>query len=104
MTCRHPLCALIGDGCSLAAGVSRGCRTGPRPWRAPPAEVVEEVRGLLATLAPEIATDQRRDAATRLARLIRAEAHADGNLLTLTADDELALPLRERLAALTRRR
>lgn len=104
MACGHPLCALIGDGCSLDAGVSRGCRTGARPWREPAPALVEEVRALLTALDPAAELASQRDAAARLAQLVRREARADGNLLALTRDDELEPPLRARLAALTRRR
>jgi hypothetical protein len=107
--CRHELCQLLGDECSLATGLSRGCRTGPRT--APPFEpaLVEEVGALLAELGPPPPGDagaaaRQRAAATRLAFLFRREARSDRNLLVLAADDELEPELRARLEALCRRR
>jgi hypothetical protein len=107
--CGHPLCQLVGDECSLATGLSRGCRTGPR--RATPfaAEVVDEVGALLAQLGeppPDDADaeERQRAAATRLAFLFRREARNDRNLLALAAEDELEPELRARLEALCRRR
>jgi hypothetical protein len=107
--CGHPLCQLLGDDCSLAARLSRGCRTGPRT--APPfePELIEEVRSLLAQLGPpppgdDAAVEHQRAAATRLAFLFRREARSDRNLLALVADDELETELRERLDQLCRRR
>jgi hypothetical protein len=107
--CRHLLCQLLGEDCSLATGLSRGCRTGPR--RAMPfgPELVEEVATLLAQLGPlqpgdAAAAERQRAAATRLAFLFRREARNDRNLLVLAAEDELEPELRARLEALCRRR
>ncbi|HET7506318.1 MAG TPA: hypothetical protein VFK02_35105 [Kofleriaceae bacterium] len=105
--CGHPLCQLLGDECSLATGLSRGCRTGPR--RATPfgPELIEEVCTLLAQLGPAPAAgavEQQRIAATRLAFLFRREARNRRNLLALAAEDELEPELRARLAELCRRR
>ena len=107
--CGHSLCQLLGEECSLAAGLSRGCQTGPR--RAAPFEpaLVEEVAMLLAQLGPPPAGDaaaeaQQREAATRLAFLFRREARNNRSLLVLAADDELEPVLRARLEALCRRR
>jgi hypothetical protein len=107
--CGHRLCALVGGDCSLLAGVSRGCQTGPR--RAAPFDpaVVDEVTDLLARLAPEVPDDAaaaaaHRAAATRLAFVFRREARSGRNLLALAADDQLEPELRERLESLCRRR
>lgn len=107
--CGHRLCQLLGDGCSLATGLSRGCRTGPRT--APPfeLELIDEVSALLAQLGPPPpgdagAVERQRAAATRLAFLFRREARSDRNLLVLAAEDELEPELRARLEALCRRR
>lgn len=111
--CGHPLCQLLGDGCSLASGRSRGCQTGPRMAPPFPPALIEEVRGLLAQLGPTTpddagAAERQRAAATRLAYLFRREARNDRNLLALAAEgeieDEIEPELRARLAALCRRR
>jgi hypothetical protein len=107
--CRHRLCQLLGDECSLASGRSRGCRTGPRTATPFEPELVEEVGTLLAQLGPLPPDDagaaaRQRTAATRLAFLFRREARNDRNLLVLAAEDELEPELRARLEALCRRR
>ncbi len=107
--CGHPLCQLLGDECSLASGLSRGCRTGPRTATSFGPELLEEVGTLLAQLGPLPADDagaavRQRAAATRLAFLFRREARSDRNLLVLAAEDELEPELRARLVALCRRR
>lgn len=96
MRCGHPLCALLGEDCHLATGVSRGCRTGFHPARELGADVIAEVTALLATLAaalplaaaapppPAILT-----AAARLAHLFRREARDERNLLVLARDGTL---------------
>ena len=105
--CRHPLCALIGGGCSLAAGVSRGCRAGPRPERAIAPEVIDRVGALLVALDPARPAGPdgaaRQAAAIELAQLIRREARADRNLLVLARTEELEPELGARLEALCRR-
>jgi hypothetical protein len=106
--CGHPLCQLLGDECSLATGLSRGCRTGPRTASPFGPELVEEVSTLLAQLGPAPpgdagAAERQRVAATRLAFLFRREKRNDRNLLVLGADDELEPELRARLEALCRR-
>jgi len=82
-SCRHRICELIGDGtCSIASGRSRGCTPGLAERAiAPP--VFDEVRTLLAG----IATGDR-DAAIRLAAIVRREAREDRNLLTQARDDD----------------
>jgi hypothetical protein len=92
-SCRHRVCELIGDGeCSIASGRSRGCT----PLAATPIDpaVFDELRGLLAAIA---AGD--RDAAVKLAAIVRREAREDRNLLVHARDDapELARPLAELL-------
>jgi hypothetical protein len=107
--CGHLLCQLLGDDCSLATGLSRGCRTGPRTATPFGPDVIEEVSTLLAQLGPRPPDDagaaaRQRAAATRLAFLFRREARNDRNLLVLAAEDELEPELRARLEALCRRR
>lgn len=101
--CGHPLCALLDGGCGLDAGVSRGCRAGPRPDRAIAPEVIAEVATLLGALDPAQPDDARRTAAAALARIIRREARDDRSVLVLAADDELEPALAARLTALCRR-
>jgi hypothetical protein len=94
VSCRHRLCELIGDGaCSIASGKSRGCTPGLAPKTTDPA-VFDEVRTLLAAI-----TAGDRDAAIRLAAIVRREARDDRNVLANARDDEpeLALPLAELL-------
>jgi hypothetical protein len=107
--CRHPLCQLLGDDCSLASGLSRGCRTGPRKAAPFEPELVEEVATLLAQLGPPPPGDadaaaRHRTAATRLAFVFRREARNDRSLLVLSAEGELEPELCARLEALCRRR
>ncbi len=103
VACGHPLCALLDDGCGLAAGVSRGCRAGPRPDRAIAADVIAEVGGLLTALDPAQPDAARRVAAAALARIIRREAREDRSVLVLAADGDLEPALADRLTALCRR-
>jgi len=107
--CGHPLCQLLGDECSIATRLSRGCRTGPRSATPFEPELIEEVGTLLAQLGPlppgdPGAADRQRAAATRLAFVFRREARNDRNLLVLAAEDEFEPELRARLEALCRRR
>lgn len=107
--CGHVLCELLGDECSLAARLSRGCRTGPRPATPFDPELVDEVGTLLAQLGPPTPGDagaaaRQRAAATRLAFLFRREARNNRNLLVLAAEDELEPELSARLESLCRRR
>ncbi|HUJ63051.1 MAG TPA: hypothetical protein VLX92_31350 [Kofleriaceae bacterium] len=95
--CRHRLCELIGgDACSIASGRSRGCTPGLAAKTIDPA-VFDEVRVLLAA----VATGDR-DAAIRLAAIVRREARDDRNLLAQARDDEPELATQ--LAALLVRR
>jgi hypothetical protein len=92
--CRHPICKLIGeDACSIASGRTRGCTPGLAPKTIAPS-VLDEVRALLTAIA---AGD--RDAAIRLAAIVRREAREDRNLLAQARDDapELAAQLAELL-------
>jgi hypothetical protein len=102
--CGHPLCQLVDDGCSLATGLSRGCRSGPYQVEPFEAELVAEVSALLEQLGPTADGEARRAAATRLAFLFRREARNDRNLLALATEDELEPELRARLEVLCRRR
>ena len=96
-SCRHPICELIGDaGCSIASGRSRGCTPGISAKTIDPS-VFEEVRALLSKIE-----EGDRDAATRLAAIVRREARDDRNLLAHARDDEPELA--PRLAALLVRR
>ena len=93
-SCRHPICELIGDeACTISAGRSRGCTPGLAAKTIAPA-VFDEVRALL----PAIATGDR-EAALRLAAIVRREARDDRNLLAHARDDapELAPELAELL-------
>jgi hypothetical protein len=82
-SCRHPICERIGEGaCAISAGRSRGCTPGLADRAIAPA-VFDEVRALLAAIA---AGD--RDAAIRLAAIVRREAREDRNLLAHARDDE----------------
>lgn len=96
-SCRHPLCELIGDdACSIAAGRSRGCTPGLAAKTIDPV-VVDEVRTLLVA----IATGDR-DAATRLAAIVRREARDDRSLIAHARDEEPEIA--EQLAELLVRR
>jgi len=93
-SCRHPICALIGeDACSIATGRTRGCTPGLAA-KTIGAPVFDEVRALLTA----IATGDR-GAAIRLAAIVRREAREDRNLLAHARDDEpeLAAQLAELL-------
>jgi hypothetical protein len=93
-SCRHPICKLIGeDACSIASGRTRGCTPALAAKTIDP-PVFDEVR----TLLPAIATGDR-DAAIRLAAIVRREAREDRNLLAQARDDapELAAQLAELL-------
>jgi len=89
--CGHRLCALIGGACSLTAGVSRGCGAGPRPDPTIAPEVFDEIGALLAVLAPVDAgplSGAARDAAVRLAAIIRREAREGRSVLAQVRDGE----------------
>jgi hypothetical protein len=82
-SCRHLICELIGEAaCSIASGRSRGCTPGLAARTIDPL-VFDEVRALL----PTIATGDR-DAAIRLAAIVRREAREDRNLIAQARDDE----------------
>lgn len=96
-SCRHPICELIGeDACSIASGRTRGCTPGLAAKTIGP-PVFDEVRPLLTA----IATGDR-DAAIRLAAIVRREAREDRNLLAHARDEEPELATQ--LAALLARR
>lgn len=84
MSCGHALCDLIGGVCSLATHRSRGCTPGLTPKDVAP-EVYDEVRALVATI--ERGGDTR-DAAVRLAAIVRREAQHDRLLVVLARSDE----------------
>jgi hypothetical protein len=83
--CGHPLCELIGGSCSLAANRSRGCRPGLAPKTVAP-EVFDEVRALVGVIVP--GGEQAREAAVRLAAIIRREARDDRLLVVLARDED----------------
>lgn len=85
--CGHPLCELIGGPCSLATGRSRGCTPGLTSKTIAP-EVFDEVRALLAVIDPEISSERGREAAVRLAAIVRREAREDRLLLVHAREDE----------------
>jgi hypothetical protein len=85
--CGHRLCALIGGDCSIATGRSRGCTPGLTPREIAPA-VLDEARAILLE-----SSELPRDAAIRLAAIIRREAREDRNLLVQLRDEEPELAL-----------
>lgn len=85
--CGHPLCELIGGPCSLATGRSRGCRPGLAPRTVAP-EVFDEVRALLAVIDLEHPDDRGREAAVRLAAILRREARDDRLLVVIARAEE----------------
>lgn len=95
--CGHLLCELIDDGaCSLATRRSRGCR--PNLPKAIAPELVDEVRSLLAVIDPDVRDDRVRQAAVRLAEIMRRQALDDRPLLAYARSDEPELvPALERL-------
>jgi hypothetical protein len=97
--CEHPLCELIGGPCSLATRRSRGCRSSPAPQAVAP-EVYDVVRILLAAIASGDA--ERRQAAVRLAEIVRRETCDGRNLVTQARDDDPELAFE--LGLLCRRR
>jgi hypothetical protein len=94
-TCGHGLCALIGGGCSIVIVRTRGCRRNVNAHETSP-EVLDEVRTLIA----RIGADRDREAAVRLAQIVRREALDDRNLLAIARGDELDFA--DALAALVR--
>ncbi len=91
MRCGHRLCELIGGACSITIQRSRGCR--PNLTARTVAEAIfDEVRALLLV----VETD--REAAVRLAAIIRREALDGRQLLAHVRIDEPELaPALERL-------
>jgi hypothetical protein len=82
-SCRHPICELIGDGaCSIASGRSRGCSPGLAAKTDDPF-VLDEVRALLTAIAKG-----DRDAAIRLAAIVRRQAREDRSLLAQARDED----------------
>jgi hypothetical protein len=99
MPCGHLLCDIIGGSCSLAAHRSRGCRpnlTSNELAR----EAIDEVRQLVATI--DGGSADAREAAVRLAAIIRREALEERNVIALVSSDEPELA--RDLARLCRRR
>jgi hypothetical protein len=92
--CGHRLCELIGGTCSITTGRSRGCTPSLASKTIAP-EVFDEVRALVSTImgsdpnSDSVLHDETiRQAATRLAEIIRREARDDRNLLALARSDE----------------
>jgi hypothetical protein len=105
--CGHLLCEIIGGTCSLAAGVSRGCGTGPRPRTEIEPEVYDEIGALLGVLEPVqrggLMPGPAMDAAVRLAAIIRREARDGRSVLAQARRVEPAVvPSLERLCARSR--
>lgn len=92
--CGHPICELIERGCSLATGRSRGCRPNLTSKTVAP-EVIDEVRALLAVIDPDARDEPVRQAAIRLAEILRREALDDRPLLAYARreEPELEAPL-----------
>jgi len=93
VSCGHRLCELIGGACSIAIQRSRGCR--PNITARTVADAIfDEVRSLL----PRVDTD--REAAIRLAAIVRREALDGRQLLAHVRSDEPELaPALERLCS-----
>jgi hypothetical protein len=99
VSCGHRLCELIGGECSLATRRSRGC-TPALTSRSVAPGVFDEVRALLLVIE---SGGEVRDAAVRLAEIVRREALEDRLLLVIARDEEPDLvPALEALC--TRRR
>jgi hypothetical protein len=95
--CGHPLCELIGGPCSIATGRSRGCTRAPVSRSVAP-EVFEEVRALVAVIESGTGNERVREAAVRLAAIVRREARDDRLLVVIARDEEPDLaPALERL-------
>lgn len=96
--CGHRLCELLGGACSLVAGVSHGSHAALRARTAIAPEVWDEVRGLVtlvdADARGELAPGPARDAAARLAAIIRREAREGRGLLGQARVDEPELAAR----------
>lgn len=85
--CGHLLCELIDRSCSLATGRSRGCRPNLASKIVAP-DVVEEVRALLAVIDPDVRDERVKQAAVRLAEIMRREARDDRPLLAYVRIEE----------------
>ncbi len=95
--CAHVLCELVGGACVLAVGRSRGCGARPATRTIEP-EVFDEVRALLAAIDPDVRDAAGREAAARLAAIIRREALEERHVLAQARTDEPDLvPALERL-------
>ena len=94
MSCSHPLCGRIGGACSLAIVRSHTCRPNVNE-RDVAAEVLDEVRSLLSRI-------DEREAAVRLAQIVRREALDDRNLVAFARGEELDFA--DQLAALCTKR
>jgi hypothetical protein len=95
--CRHPLCELIGGACALAVSRSRGCGTRPAASSIAP-DVFDEARALVSVIDADAGDERVREAAVRLAAIIRREALEDRQLLAQVRTDEPELaPALERL-------
>ncbi len=84
---------MIGGACSLVVTRSRGCRPNITSREVAP-ELFEEMRTLLASLD--------RDAAVRLAQIIRREAMDERNVVAIAKAEEVDVA--DQLAALCARR
>jgi hypothetical protein len=102
--CGHRLCALLGGACSLVAGVSHGSHAALRTRTTIAPDVFDEVRGLLPAIdvdhAGELGPGPARDAAARLAAIVRREGREGRSVLAQARLDEPDLvPRLERLCA-----
>ena len=93
--CGHPLCGLIGGACSLLAGFSRGCSSDLRRHSDIDPDVFDEIARLLP-----LVDGGDRDAAARLAAIIRREAREGHGVVAQSRNEapELA-PALERWCA-----
>ena len=95
MSCGHLLCELIGGSCSLVTSRSRGCHANiTSPEVAP--DILDEVAALVDRAFED------REAAIRLAAIVRREALDERNLVAIARADEL--PFADALATLCARR
>lgn len=85
--CGHPLCELIDRACSLATGRSRGCRPNLVAKDVAP-EILDEARALVAVIDPNVRDERTKQAAIRLAAIIRREALDDRSLLAYARVEE----------------
>lgn len=106
--CGHRLCELLGGACSLIAGVSHGSHAALRARSAIEPDVYDELRALLPQIDGDavgaLTPGPARDAAARLAAIVRREAREGRGVLAQARIDEPELaPRLEQLCARDRR-